>query len=143
MGIRFTSIKMKTTLVFATLVAITLAIPEPHHKHHEMPKSLQVLAKLPQLLKKVKGDPIKDCTKCYSDIMNAIEDCGNEEDILKCVEDVLMSASDCVHCICDILAIIGGGDASNCDPAEIKKFIKKTPQKFSPRKKKKKKKKKK
>ena len=24
-----------------------------------MPKSLQVLAKLPQLLKKVKGDPIK------------------------------------------------------------------------------------
>ena len=84
----------------------------------EMPKSLQVLAKLPQLLKKVKGDPIKvlikitsksyysifnytnilqqDCTKCYSDIMNAIEDCGNEEDILKCVEDVLMSASDCV-----------------------------------------------
>merc|ERR1712025_815680 len=124
MGIRFTSIKMKTTLVFVTLVAITLAaIPEHHHKHHEMPKSLQVLAKLPQYLKKVKGDPIKDCTKCYSDIMNAIEDCGNEEDILKCVEDVLMSASDCVHCICDILAIIGGGDATNCESTKIREFV--------------------
>merc|ERR1712141_142320 len=124
MGIRFTWVKMGTTLVFVTLVAITLAIPEHHHKHHEMPKSLQVLAKLPQLLKKVKGDPIKDCTKCYSDIMNAIEDCGNEEDILKCVEDVLMSASDCVHCICDILAIIGG-DASNCESTKIREFVRK------------------
>merc|ERR1712045_405649 len=92
-----------------------------------MPKPLQFLAKLPQLLRKnVKGDPIKDCTACYNEIMKAIEDCTDAEDVMKCVEEVLLGVADCVDCICDILSIIGGGDASNCDPMEIKKFLHKS-----------------
>merc|ERR1712241_1237262 len=114
-NIRSTSTNMKTTLVFAaTFIALALALPNQHDvEKRPMPKPLQFLAKLPQLLRKnVKGDPIKDCT--------------DAEDVMKCVEEVLLGVSDCVDCICDILSIIGGGDASNCDPAEIKKFIQKS-----------------
>jgi len=120
---------MKTTLVFATLIVFALALPNNQHgvEKRPMPKPLQFLAKLPQLLRKnVKGDPIKDCTACYNEIMKAIQDCTDAEDVMKCVEEVLLGVSDCVDCICDILSIIGGGDASNCDPAEIKKFIQKS-----------------
>merc|ERR1712018_878096 len=115
MGILSLISKMKTTLIFATLCALTLALPKESTSNklkHPMPKPLDFLVRLPQLLKKnVKGNPVTDCTACYNDIMSAIEDCNDSEDIL-------LASADCVDCICDILAIIGGGDASNCDPAE-------------------------
>merc|ERR1719210_1431605 len=98
---------MKTALIFATLCALTLALPKESTSNklkHPMPKPLK---------KDVKGNPVTDCTACYNDIMSAIEDCNDSGDIIKCVEDILLASADCVDCICDILAIIGGGDASN------------------------------
>ena len=66
-----------------------------------MPKSLELMANLPRLLKKnTKGDPITDCTKCYNDVLGAIESCGNLGDdtnaILVCVEAVIGTSADCV-----------------------------------------------
>ena len=38
----------------------------------------------------------KDCTACYNEIMKAIQDCTDAEDVMKCVEEVLLGVSDCV-----------------------------------------------
>ena len=59
--------------------------------------------------------------------MHAVDLCsglgGEDTDaILKCVESVLESSADCLVCVCDILGILGGADASACDPAKIKKL---------------------
>merc|ERR1739846_37047 len=86
--------------------------------------ALVFLANLPKLLKKdLKNDPITDCTKCYNDILGAIEDCtieGQEtHEILVCVETVLETIADCVTCICDVLGILGGADSSACDPSKM------------------------
>merc|ERR1712071_291687 len=94
-------------------------------KQHPMPKALQVLASLPKLMKKdIKNNPVTDCTKCYNDILLAIEDCSIDDtasthEILECVETVLVTSSDCLVCVCDVLGILGGADSSVCDPAKI------------------------
>ena len=85
---------------------------------------MNILAHLPKLLKKdVKGDPIKDCTTCYNDVMSAIDHCGNlsndTNEIIACVESILATLADCIVCVCDILGILGGADSSACDPAKI------------------------
>jgi len=99
-------------------------------KQHPMPKALQFLASLPKILKKdTKADPITDCTKCYNDVLSAIEDCTidgqDTHEILVCVETVLETSADCLVCVCDVLGILGGVDASACDPAKLKELFKK------------------
>ena len=66
----------------------------------------------------------QDCTKCYNDILLAIEDCSIDDtasthEILECVETVLVTSSECLVCVCDVLGILGGADSSVCDPAKI------------------------
>merc|ERR1739844_759083 len=79
----------------------------------------------PKLMKKdIKNNPVTDCTKCYNDILLAIEDCSIDDtasthEILECVETVLVTSSDCLVCVCDVLGILGGADSSVCDPAKI------------------------
>merc|ERR1719273_1093908 len=67
-----------------------------------------------------------DCTKCYNDILTAIEDCTidgqDTHEILVCVETVLETSADCLVCVCDVLGILGGADASACDPAKLKEL---------------------
>ena len=71
----------------------------------------------------------KDCTKCYNDVLSAIEDCTidgqDTHEILVCVETVLETSADCLVCVCDVLGILGGVDASACDPAKLKELFKK------------------
>merc|ERR1712038_245368 len=51
------------------------------------------------------------CLTCVEDIMKAVADCqGDDVNILECITEALGAASDCVHCICEILQIIGGYD---------------------------------
>merc|ERR1712001_767888 len=51
------------------------------------------------------------CLTCVEDIMKAVADCqGDDVNILQCITEALGAASDCVHCICEILQIIGGFD---------------------------------
>merc|ERR1712018_231759 len=70
-----------------------------------------------------KRHPKHDCTKCYNDVLAAIEDCtidGQEtHEILVCVETVLTTTADCITCVCDVLGILGGADSSACDPAKM------------------------
>ena len=40
-------------------------------------------------------------------------------EILECVETVLVTSSNCLVCVCDVLGILGGADSSVCDPAKI------------------------
>ena len=66
----------------------------------------------------------QDCTKCYNDILLAIEDCSIDDtasthEILECVETVLVTSSNCLLCVYDVLGILGGADSSVCDPAKI------------------------
>merc|ERR1712038_2020460 len=123
-----TSTKMKAALIFLSIFVIAVSAqggpPTATRRHHEMPNALRVLSQLPKLLKKpVKGDPINDCMTCYNDVQSAIDHCGNVSDdvneILACVESVLATSADCIVCICDIIAILGGADSSACDPAKI------------------------
>ena len=77
-----------------------------------MPKAIQILAKMPELLKKkVKGDPVTDCSKCFNEVINAIQNCSSEtiDDIIDCA----MSIEDCMVCVCDILESLGI-DAADC-----------------------------
>ena len=48
---------------------------------------------------------LKDCTACYNEIMKAIQDCTDAEDVMKCVEEVLLGVSDCVVSISLIVGI--------------------------------------
>merc|ERR1712209_216558 len=83
--------RMKATFfILAALVFSASAMFTPP-KQHKMPKALQFLASLPKVMKKdVKADPITDCTKCYNDILKAIEDCSidgeDTHEILACVD---------------------------------------------------------
>merc|ERR1712038_1220087 len=115
---------MKATFfILATLAFAASAMFTPP-KQHPMPKALQFLATLPKILKKdTKADPITDCTKCYNDVLSAIEDCTidgqDPHEILVCVGTVLETSADCLVCVCDVLGILGGADSSACDPAKI------------------------
>merc|ERR1711973_456176 len=112
-------------LILSALVVLASAqTPPKQHPKHPMPRALKVLASLPKILKKdVKNDPITDCTKCYNDVLKAIEDCDvdgqDTHEILVCVETVLETSADCIVCICDVLGILGGADSSACDPTKI------------------------
>merc|ERR1712038_23071 len=65
-----------------------------------------------------RANPLLQCTKCYNDIRNTIEDCQNtnndEQLIFTCVEEALKASEDCIRCICDIFAIIFGGSPDEC-----------------------------
>merc|ERR1739844_483840 len=117
--------RMKATILIMATLAFTASAMFTPPKQHQMPKALQVLASLPKLMKKdIKNDPIPDCTKCYNDILLAIEDCSIDDtasthEILECVETVLVTSSECLVCVCDVLGILGGADSSVCDPAKI------------------------
>merc|ERR1712193_225829 len=115
---------MKATFFILATLAFTASAMFTPPKQRPMPKALQFLATLPKILKKdTKADPITDCTKCYNDVLSAIEDCtidGQEtHEILVCVETVLSTTADCITCICDVLGILGGADSSACDPAKM------------------------
>merc|ERR1712241_1562522 len=115
---------MKATFFILAALAISTSAMFTPPKQHPMPKALQVLASLPKILKKDnKADPITDCTKCYNDILTAIEDCTidgqDTHEILVCVETVLETSADCLVCVCDVLGILGGADASACDPSKL------------------------
>merc|ERR1712088_449847 len=115
---------MKATFFILAALAFSASAMFTPPKQHPMPKVLQVLASLPKILKKDnKADPITDCTKCYNDILTAIEDCTidgqDTHEILVCVETVLETSADCLVCVCDVLGILGGADAAACDPAKM------------------------
>ena len=62
---------------------------------------------------------VQDCLSCAGDISKAVEDCADippddEHALLQCIEDALVSAADCIVCICDILASIYGMDLEPC-----------------------------
>merc|ERR1711872_138063 len=41
---------------------------------------------------------------CVDDIVKAVEDCQDEDvNILTCITEAVGAASDCAHCICEIL----------------------------------------
>merc|ERR1712168_535363 len=51
------------------------------------------------------------CLTCVDDIVKAIAECGADNaNILECITDAIGAASDCFHCICEVLEIIGGFD---------------------------------
>merc|ERR1712021_188450 len=94
--------RMKATILILAALAFTASAMFTPTKQHQMPQALRVLASLPKLMKKdIKNNPITDCTKCYSDILLAIEDCSIDDtasthEILECVETVLVTSSDCI-----------------------------------------------
>ena len=56
---------------------------------------------------------------CATDINKAVEDCADippddEHALLKCIEDAMISAADCIGCICEILMTIYGMDLEPC-----------------------------
>merc|ERR1712226_1248911 len=63
--------------------------------------------------------PTRDCMHCATDINKAVEDCADippddEHALLKCIEDAMISAADCIGCICEILMTIYGMDLEPC-----------------------------
>merc|ERR1711944_49169 len=94
------ALKMKTTLIFATLIAFALAVPKQHEN-------------------------AKDCEKCKQDIGQAIKDCGGIPNVLNCIEDILLTMEECLECICEILAEAVGVDPANCTPGMIRNCNKK------------------
>ena len=85
-----------------------------------------------------------DCLHCVDDIVKAVEDCQvgksqccsriqlrnyeyfqtTDVDLLKCIQDALGAASDCIKCICEILDIIGGGEGVCKQPEQPIRFAK-------------------
>ena len=56
---------------------------------------------------------------CATDINKAVEDCADippddQHALLKCIEDAMISAADCIGCICEILMTIYGMDLEPC-----------------------------
>merc|ERR1711997_1449377 len=107
---------MKATFFILATLAFTASAMFTPPKQHPMPKALQFFATLPKILKKdTKADPITDCTKCYNDVLSAIEDCTIDG----------QDTHEILVCVCDVLGILGGVDASACDPAKLKELFKK------------------
>jgi len=80
---------------------------------------LAAIAFLAVLLTGAEAGPTRDCLSCAGDISKAVEDCADippddEHALLQCIEDALVSAADCIVCICDILASIYGMDLEPC-----------------------------
>merc|ERR1712228_266061 len=69
-----------------------------------------------QIARKSVSDALIDngkdgCLTCVDDIVKAVADCSAEgANILNCITEAIGAASDCVHCICEVLEIIGGFD---------------------------------
>merc|ERR1711894_72199 len=66
----------------------------------------------------VAPDP-PNCLDCVVDIVTTVEDCADiapddEEAYIKCVEDALIAAADCVECICEVMEIITDIDVPLC-----------------------------
>merc|ERR1712150_83444 len=77
------------------------------------------IAFLAVMLTGAEAGPTRDCLACATDISKAVEDCADippddEHALLKCIEDALESAADCIVCICDILATIYDMDLEPC-----------------------------
>merc|ERR1740122_791970 len=83
---------MKATILILATLAFTASAMFTPPKQHQMPKALE------------------DCS---------IDDTASTHEILECVETVLVTSSDCLVCVCDVLGILGGADSSVCDPAKI------------------------
>ena len=59
----------------------------------------------------------QDCNACTADIKVAIDECTDGDGAaLECVEDALDAVADCIICICEVAAIIGGVPIRGCDP---------------------------
>merc|ERR1711872_405831 len=51
------------------------------------------------------------CLVCVDDIVKAVADCKDENvNLLTCITEAVGAASDCIHCVCEVLEIIGGYD---------------------------------
>merc|ERR1712141_337 len=80
---------------------------------------LVALAFLVLLSAQAYAGPTRDCMHCATDINKAVEDCADippddEHALLKCIEDAMISAADCIGCICEILMTIYGMDLEPC-----------------------------
>merc|ERR1712018_839370 len=80
---------------------------------------LAAIAFLAVLLTGAEAGPTRDCLACAGDISKAVEDCEDippedEHALLKCIEDALEAAADCIECICEILASIYVMDLEPC-----------------------------
>merc|ERR1711915_880300 len=81
------TMNMKLSLVFC-LVLVAIAAAQP-------PKPKAELGCSPDQL-----------IKCVGEIEAAWGDCFNAGDIFQCITNVL-GASDCIACVCDVLAFLG------------------------------------
>merc|ERR1712098_175485 len=88
------SLNMKVVLVLALFLAVAAA---------EVSKA--------QISKALIQNGQDGCLTRVDDIMKAVADCSNSDvDLLTCITEAIGAASDCFHCICEVLAIIGGFD---------------------------------
>merc|ERR1712110_90999 len=52
--------------------------------------------------------------QCVNEISEVAKECQDLTNLASCIEDALGTASRCLPCLCDILALIPGVDISDC-----------------------------
>merc|ERR1711899_359 len=91
---------MRVLLALALFVVVaSAAVPQStcEQKNEILKKAVLKLAKKTRT----------DCDACYNDILAAATECILSFDWKNCIEDVLGGGSDCIECVCEVIADIG------------------------------------
>merc|ERR1712002_1366101 len=69
---------------------------------------------------------VLDCLTCGKDIEQDIKDCANqatEKERVTCALDCMKTTTDCMDCICSILATVFKLDSSICDRKSVANLV--------------------
>merc|ERR1712183_492875 len=72
------------------------------------------------LIAMIAGAFASECVTCEQDVMADVKACqstANTKEIVTCVLDAMKTSADCLHCVCDILAVAFNLDKTLCGDA--------------------------